>query len=251
MNPSCRWTQHTRPFLHYRASDLLAEDEYARLARYFVKLLRSFEQDNDSKTRFVRSSARYDARVLGVNEDLASELAPFFSATWIDNIYSLFGYDNIRYVDGALHSSLPGSRTGWIHTDLCSAWFVDEQTTSTLTFPNRSACDYFTGVSKGGSVPVIELKRAAAMIYYLCNDGWEPGDGGETALYDCPFEGTFSPPFLVQPRNNSLLLFECSPHSYHRFISNTRNTRNSIILWIHGTPREISARWPSSTGHGS
>lgn len=222
---------------------MLAEEEYNRIWTYFAALLRSSEEDGDSKSRFGRSSERYDARVLAVNSERAPQLEPFFSIEWIRRLYDLFGYPDIGYIDGALHSSLPGSRTGWIHTDLCSAWFVNPPRNSGLTFPDRSVCDYFTGRVRGKPVRTVELKRVAAMIYYLGNDGWQIGDGGETALYDCPFESRLSPPTMVPPVNNSLLLFECTPHSYHRFISNVRATRNSIILWIHSTPDEVLSRW--------
>jgi hypothetical protein len=84
------------------------------------------------------------------------------------------------------------------------------------------------------------------MIYYLCNEGWSEPDGGETGLYGAakPHDRTIAS--RVPPVDNTLLLFECSPHSYHRFLTNPGRRRNSIILWLHTTVDAAEARWPNA-----
>jgi Rps23 Pro-64 3,4-dihydroxylase Tpa1-like proline 4-hydroxylase len=80
------------------------------------------------------------------------------------------------------------------------------------------------------------------MIYYLNNDGWQPGDGGETALFATGKLGV-GPFGLCPPVNNSLLLFECTPHSFHSLIANPRRARDSVILWLHSTVEDAEAKW--------
>jgi hypothetical protein len=147
-------------------------------------------------------------------------------------------------VEGALHSNLAGSATGWIHTDLCSGWF-DELGVGpdTLLFPPRGRCDYFTGRTRAPDAEPREYIRAATLIFFLCNDGWLPGDGGETGLYSSAHETEHTEVSLVPPVNNSLLLFECSPYSFHRFVANPGRMRNSIILWLHSEVGVASAKW--------
>jgi hypothetical protein len=47
----------------------------------------------------------------------------------------------------------------------------------------------------------------------------------------------------VPPINNSMLLFECTPYSYHSFISNRRSVRNCLVMWLHRPKEEVTARW--------
>src|SRR5208337_3787 len=89
-----------------------------------------------------------------------------------------------RRIDGALHSSPKNSRTGWIHTDYCSAWFDESaEDRGGILFPDRTRCQYFDGQPKVADAKPVEYVRAATLIFYCCNDDWRAGDGGETALY--------------------------------------------------------------------
>ena len=45
------------------------------------------------------------------------------------------------------------------------------------------------------------------------------------------------------PRDNSMVMFECSPLSYHAFMA-TRRVRNSLILWLHRDWQGARAGWP-------
>jgi hypothetical protein len=114
-------------------------------------------------------------------------------------------------------------------------------------FPNSGQCDYFTGRVKSPSARPVAYVRAATLIYYLCNDGWAPLDGGQTALYSTMRgDGACEP---VPPLNNTLVFFECCPHSYHRFVANLGRARNSIILWLHLPVAEAEGRWGPPNRH--
>ncbi len=38
-------------------------------------------------------------------------------------------------------------------------------------------------------------------------------------------------------------MFECTPYSCHTFLTNTRNPRNNLVLWVHRTKTEAVSRW--------
>lgn len=235
--------EHRHPFRHFRATNVLAPEVYQPVASRFSALLDG-NGHKDAPYRFAQTNVNYDARILGVDEALAPSFAPLFSMGLIEELHELFDFPFLPAVDGALHSSPVGSRTGWIHTDLCAAWF-DESVppTGPFLFPRRDRCDYFTGSPKDAAAAPKKYVRAAALLFYLCNDGWAPGDGGETALYGTQEPSSRSAVAHVPPLSNSLLVFECSPHSYHRFITNPGRVRNSVILWIHAAPEVMESRW--------
>jgi Rps23 Pro-64 3,4-dihydroxylase Tpa1-like proline 4-hydroxylase len=91
-----------------------------------------------------------------------------------------------------------------------------------------------------------EAVRAVAVIYYLNNPQWQPGDGGETGLYRTVRDAIEHPVAVVPPLNNSLVAFECTPGSYHTFRSNVRHPRNSVVIWLHVEKSAAIARWGES-----
>jgi len=232
--------QHQRPFRHFRAHDVLEGHDYRRLCELFRQI-----QDGSTALsyRMARTSRNYDARVVAVDERLAGLLDPLFAPAWLSSLGRLLGFPPADVIDGALHSSPAGSRDGWIHTDLCPAWFDESRPSGTVRFPDRLRCEYFTGRPLHPDARPVEYIRAAALIYFLCNDGWEAGDGGETGLYAAARHAACTTFTSVPPVNNSLLFFECSPHSYHRFLSNPGRERNSVILWLHCTVEQAKTLW--------
>jgi hypothetical protein len=89
--------------------------------------------------------------------------------------------------------------------------------------------------------------RAIAMIYYVGNAPWAPGDGGVTGLYFGPNDPVDRPAKVVPPINNSLLTFECTPKSFHSFISNRVHPRTCIVLWLHRHRADAILRWGEKT----
>jgi hypothetical protein len=211
-------------------------------ARPFDRSLDSTEGREKGAYRLRKLNPRYDARMLAMNRSLAPGFKPLFSRPWLQSLAHLVRLPELDRIDGGLHSSPAGSRTGWIHTDLCSGWF-DESEGAPPPFPRREKVDYFTGAAKSEDARPMEYVRGATMIYYLCNDDWKPGDGGETGLYGSSKVGSRAPCYLLPPLNNTALVFECSPHSYHRFIANPGRERNSIILWLHTTVGKAESMW--------
>ena len=237
-----QWWCHRAPFRHWRATSVLDDQTYQRVASAFKS---AFTDADPRASSPARSKVRnYDAEIVALNSVNSAPFSPLLSEEWITSLHVLLNLPRRRVIDAALHSSPAGSRTGWIHTDLCSAWFDERDDQGSIVFADRSSCDYFTGRAKTSSARPREYVRAATMIFYLANEGWAPGDGGETGLYGAAKPCAHTTVAKVAPIDNTLVLFECSPHSYHRFLANPGRRRNSIILWLHADVGDAERRWP-------
>lgn len=241
------WYDVKYPFRHFRASNVLNQKAYSTISSAFSSILYPKLTDVNNNYKFSKANQRYDALMVAMNPELAALFIPFFSEAFLKMISDFLAIPFLPRIDGGLHSSPKHSRSGWIHTDFCSAWFDESQVTdNAILFPNRSRCDYFTGVAKTSSAKPVEYVRAATLIYYLCNDSWKPGDGGETGVYGSARLTPRTEYDLIKPLNNTLLLFECSPHSYHCFINNPGLVRNSLIMWLHTSVDYAESNWGKS-----
>jgi 2OG-Fe(II) oxygenase superfamily len=241
LDPRGHWFQHERPFRHVRARHVFREDTYAALKREFVAVRDGGPANAEEEARFAKRQPGYDALMVAMDKRLASRFAPLFERRWISFLAQLLHLPTLPQVDGGLHHVPVNSRSGWVHNDFCSAWF-DEGGAGEVVLPDRRKCDYFSGSPKSADARPREYVRAATMIFYIENDGWQRDSGGETGLYSSSRAdlGAMVP---VPPVSNSLLLFECSPHSYHRLLANPGCARNSIILWLHDNVGNAQARW--------
>jgi len=245
------WWQYKYPFKHYRVTNPLTAGQYRSIAAAFSEILRGSVSNRTSTYKLKQSTANYDVEMLAMNAELAPRFQPLFNSAWLKSIARFIGIPYTNRLDGALHSAPINSRTGWIHTDCCSAWFDTPTPASAdaVIFADRTRCDYFSGAPRVPDAKPVEYVRAVTLLFYLCNEDWKPGDGGETGLYSAAKESARSRSELVPPHNNTLLIFECSPHSYHRFITNPGRRRNSIILWLHGTPEFVNSKWGAGAVH--
>ena len=241
---SGQWWEYASPFRHFGATDVLDPETYAQISHQFALILNATHGEGEGKYKLKKIRGNYDALILGLNDELANLFTPLLTEDWLRPVADFMGLEFVPRIEGALHSNPQGSGTGWIHTDLCSGWFDEHgKAPQTLMLPPRGRCNYFTGATRAVDAEPKEYIRAATMIFYLNNDHWEPGDGGETGLYGAQYETENTDIRLAPPYNNSLLLFECSPHSYHRFVTNPGRTRNSIIIWFHAQVDDAVARW--------
>jgi hypothetical protein len=241
LSPQSEWFVCERPFRHIRAERVFGETCYAALQGAFRAIKQGGPTITERGAWFVSGQPGYDALVVAMNQQLASRFPPFFERRWIDFLAGLLNLPLLPQVDGGLHHIPANSRSGWIHNDFCSAWF-DGRLNGNVVLPDRTKCDYFTGTPRSDDARPREYVRAATMIFYLENDAWQESSGGETGLY-ATSRADLGPVYVVPPVNNTLLLFECSPHSYHRLLANPGCSRNSIILWLHDTVEHAQARW--------
>ena len=166
----------------------------------------------------------------------------FLSPEWLQLFARLVGMGVTNDVDGGLHHHTVGSSSGWVHNDNNPGWF-EPRNDGEVNFCDRSRWNYKTGeVLAPGAKPVMRV-RAASMIYFLGNGDWKEGDGGETGLYEHAHQPVLQPSKRIPPIDNSLLLFACSPYSWHAFLSNIRKPRRTVILFLHQEAAAFEARW--------
>jgi Rps23 Pro-64 3,4-dihydroxylase Tpa1-like proline 4-hydroxylase len=89
----------------------------------------------------------------------------------------------------------------------------------------------------------VRTVRAVAILYYTANEPWTPGDGGETGLYRRRTDPPDRPAARVAPHNNSMVAFECTPNSFHSFVTNRAKPRRSVTMWLHRRDTDVVDRW--------
>jgi hypothetical protein len=239
---SRRWARHERPFPHYVVRDVFAARTYAELCGEFARLLGP--GDASTSTQFARAMPGYDASGYFFGPDLDGPLSIFVSRAWRDLLSAAVGVDVTDHVSGALHHHRVGSADGEMHTDYSTGWFVEERTTDDgMIVADNTACGYWTGEPHRLGVRPRELIRAIAVLYYLANPTWQPGDGGATGLYASATDPLRAPAARIPPVSNSMVVFECSPWSYHSFLRNRRAERNCVAMFLHRRREDAVARW--------
>jgi hypothetical protein len=184
----------------------------------------------------------YDASATAITVYNAGAFSPFVSPSWRDLMARLLAPDSTREVNVTLHHHEPGSLSGVPHNDLNPGWFVDVECRSDIVVADPAACSYRSGRSVEDR-PVVERVRSVAIIYYLANPETHKDDSGATGLYEFGSDPVNRPAAVVPPRNNSLVAFECSPFSFHSFITNHSAERNCLVMWLHRRKEEVVRRW--------
>ena len=235
-----RWLEYQKPFRHLRATNVFEKQIYESMESNFNRCLKEMEANENSHSS---DPGRYDAWMLGVTSSSAGLFHPLFSREWHDLISDFVGVATTGHIDGGLHHHRVGSANGWIHNDLCVGWFQAPCGDNDVVLSDHIACNYSTGACHDPQIQPLCLVRSVALIFYLANFDWAPGYGGETGLYETPFDGIENPAATLEPINNSLVIFECTPHSYHSFLRNSRMERNCIVLWAHSTIETASTKF--------
>ncbi len=233
-----RWMMFAEPFRHMIAQDVFQQPFYNKLERAFQGVLEKGLSDTPDKKKFSRNMANYDAYSIAIPQEAPFDV--FLSQEMHDLLNDLFDADSTGDLAGSLHTHKVGGRSGFIHNDLNPARFPVRKPGDRTAFYNPAAYDG-GGVGQGPNETT--SMRAVAVIYYLNNGPWAPGDGGETGLYASGQHDIQRAVVRVPPLNNLMMAFECSPFSYHAFISNVRRPRNTVIFWLHNSFEESVKRW--------
>jgi hypothetical protein len=231
-----RWWRRERPFSHVVATDVFIDSFHAELTEVFCSIL-----GRGLGESFRRSSRGYDAYIHALPADIGPPLSFFISCGWRDLLATLLNVQVTHDVSAALHHHEPRSKDGVVHNDLNPGWFIERPRNDGINSASSSWCNYNHGdPHERGTTPVCRT-RAIAMLYFLNNGPWRAGQGGECGLYAT--RDASEPDAKIAPIDNSILVFECTPYSYHRFLSNHGGSRDSIILWLHRKRELAVARW--------
>jgi hypothetical protein len=232
---SRRWVRRTNPFPHVVAPQVFASDTAAAIAREVKKALASGAA-GDADAPFVRSFPTTNPGPLGI----------FMSRWWHDLIAKTAGVAATGDIDISLHHHDTGDSTGHIHNDLAPGWFAGPRDTNGIAVADIDRCSYTTGETPSG-LRARSVVRAVAVLYFTASPRWYHGAGGELGLFktiDGPLE---QPDAKVPPLDNSMVLFECTPHSYHAFTGNPFQERNALVMWLHRPKHEVVKRWGDSS----
>jgi hypothetical protein len=222
-----RWWRRTQPFVHIVAEDVFVPDFAGELARSFQQLLEAPER------LFTRNMPGYDAIGLTLTPDRCGAFGLFLSRPWHDMIARVAGVEVTNDIIASLHHHAPGGASGRIHNDLNVGFFVDQHQPGGVNVSNSKTCDYQYGHVFQPGKQARKTVRAVAVLYYINNPLWSPGDGGETGIYSRIDDAVDRPAAAIAPHSNSILIFECTPYSYHSFLANRRTARNSLTMWLH------------------
>jgi 2OG-Fe(II) oxygenase superfamily len=242
-----RWQRRHTPFPHFVAENVFPKPIYKDLEEAFRQRLRSGIGELASPFQFGKSRSGYDAFMVTFDPKTNGPFQVFLSRAWHDMLADILNITATADVSGGLHYHLAGSPNGKVHNDLNPGWFANVADENGTNVACGDKCDYKTGATHHGRVKPRETVRAAAMLFYLNNHKWCPGDGGETALYGRFTDQPEASAATIPPINNSLLLFECTPTSWHTFLANQRYPRSSVILWLHREKKEVVVRWGEHT----
>lgn len=229
-----RWERHSDPFNYVYAQGVFFDDFYKKLEDEFRAIAdRGLDEKPTVQPKFSRSMSGYDAYGAGMNETTTGEMTLFLSPEWHDMMAALFNVRGTGYINAGMHYHTVGSESGFIHNDLNPVWFPTIEGSGRIRHANHGICSYKTGAGPLGPDQKIEVVRGVVMIFYLNNGDWREGYGGETGFYTDHLAPVTEWVKKIPPYDNSLIMYECTPHTWHTFLTNTKKPRSSIIMWIH------------------
>ena len=227
------------PFPHIYAPDFFEAPYLSALQEDLRRRLSGGLDPNRHPERFRPLGTHHDAWTWIPRPEDVGPLSLFRSPAWWRWISARFPHLMLtRDVVTEYHHHLVGSRAGFVHSDFTTCDFPDNQLSDGMN-------PWFYGSLRGAAArPAERVMRSVAVLLYLGPGGWQEGDGGETGLYGSAARESLGR--RVPPLPNSLLLFEITPRSYHRFLYKRRLERNSVIQWFHEPMAEKLARHPGS-----
>lgn len=230
-----RWVRRTRPFPHVYVRDVFVAEFYQRLAA-------EFERVRTEPNLFAPVSDGYSATGVDLTTVRNGPLEVFLSRAWHDLIERVAGVSASGDVEGSLHRHQPNSSRSHPHHDLAPAWFPGTAPAVGEVGLPGADIDLKSGDRPAGT-PAREMVRAVAVLFYLGNGEWQHGDGGETGLFTDISAARPTPAVSIPPLDNSMIVFECTPRSWHTFLGGNTAARNSVVMWLHRPREQAANRW--------
>lgn len=226
------WVRRLKPFPHVAVQNVFNQAFYDTLEDHYRRIVAV-------ETKFNTRTPGYDASMALIRDNLDGPLAVFTSREWHDMIAGVAGVACTGDVSASLHQHQPGGNAGWPHNDLNPGWFAGPAPNDSETrYEGIDGVDYRTGKRPDG-VEARETVRAVAVLFYLANPPWEPEGGGETGLFASVAAGQPRDGLRVPPLNNSMVVFECTPFSWHGYAGGSRNERNCVAMWLHRPKQDV------------
>lgn len=231
-----RWVHREWPFPHTIAQNVFTDEFYKELEEDFRRVM--------GLQAGRQSSPNYDANITLLSEHADGPLKVFLSREWHDMIAAVSGVTTATGdVSAALHHHEPGGRPGWPHNDLNPGWFGGPPPAGDeVRYENAEGVGYHHEPTD----PAVTARanvRAVSLLFYLANPPWTPADGGHTGLYPSTAAAEQRQGMYVPPVNNTLMLFECTPFTWHGYAGHSRNERNSVVMWLHRPKQEVLDTW--------
>lgn len=247
------------PFPHMVIDDYLPDDQYSA----FCQKLHQLKEKGISSTRDSEKLSKmmgYDCYYWLFPKDISGPLSHFSQKKFIDFVATKLDLELTPEITVQFNHHPVNSRNGTWHTDYVHCFHTEDELNEAGARPWYYGCDYLGGTRfcSGSDTKILTRVRAASFLYYLDSDDWQVGDGGETGLgLHGPFSENVELYKGIAPRSNRLLIFECSPQSFHRMLSNTRIDRSIVIGWLHSTVEYAENRhgvmpgyWPKAAQLG-
>lgn len=239
-NRSTRLESH--PYRHLVLDDFLRDDVHDEICGAFEALMSKGKSDSFRPSR-LSPFPGYDACCWVFEPEVGFPLDIFYSAGWRDHWRATFGLPLTDEVVVEFHHHTPRSKEDAWHDDFNRAYFLEQGRLPSGINPWYFQCNYMdpTASRLPEGAKVLERVRAVTFIYYFGRQPYRPGDGGQTGIgADDPVSGEVKLVHAVEPRPNRLLAFEISDRSHHKFMTNHRRDRNTVIGWFHTTPTDAA-----------
>ena len=209
------------PFPHVIIDDFFTPLQYQKMCAEFRRCkAMGLSKDINEKGKFRPFEIDYDGYLFSPTPTIDPK-APFsflFTIAWNRFFSKLFGQLTTMETSTGMHHHPSGNRTGFVHSDFVLKYFSPIHRLSNGVTP-------FDEPKKETGIP---RRRIISLIFFLDNDGWKEGDGGETGIY----KDKQTLLKKVAPINNRLFAFQINDKSLHAFQANFTD-RNSIVQWFH------------------
>jgi hypothetical protein len=247
------------PFPHLVIDNYLPSEQYEEFCKTLQKLKNDdFSQSGDASK--LSKMGGYDCYYWLFPKDIPAPLNHFSQKKFIDFIALKFDLKLTPEITVQFNHHPKNSRNGTWHTDYVHCFHTEDDLNEDAARPWYFGCDYLSGtrLAHDCDKKILTRVRAASFLYFLEQDDWQPGDGGETGLgMRSPFNENIELHSGIEPHSNRLLIFECSPQSFHRMLSNTYKDRSLVIGWLHSTVKNAETRhgavpehWPMDAKMG-